>query len=123
MIDEVLAELQRGYKQGCWMWFIFPQIKGLGTSWMAERYAISSRAEAEAYLEHPILSLRLIQCTELVTSTAGRSAQQIFGYVDTLKFRSSMTLFASVGPQFDVFSSALKKYFDGRPDQLTLDRL
>jgi uncharacterized protein (DUF1810 family) len=105
------------------MWFVFPQIKGLGSSWMAEAYAISSKAEAEAYLEHPVLGPRLIECTELVNAVRGRSIEQIFGSVDALKFRSSMTLFGGVPSNYGAFSAALSKYFGGSPDPLTLDRL
>lgn len=106
------------------MWFIFPQLKGLGSSWMADKYGISSRAEAEAYLAHPVLGPRLVQCTRLVNSVEGPSIEQIFGSVDTLKFRSSMTLFAAVARDANVFAEALQKYFAGRrTDRLTLDRL
>ena len=123
VFDHVRSELLRGEKEGHWMWFVFPQIKGLGSSWMAQAYAISSRAEAKAYLAHPILGPRLIECTELVNAVGGRSIEQIFGSVDTLKFRSSMTLFREVAPNCDAFSAALNKYFGGSPDPLTLDRL
>jgi uncharacterized protein (DUF1810 family) len=122
VFDDVRSELQRGDKEGHWMWFVFPQIAGLGSSLMARRFAISSRAEAEAYLAHPILGPRLIECTELVNAVEGRSIEQIFGPVDTLKFRSSMTLFAEVAA-CGMFIAALRKYFAGRPDRLTLDRL
>ncbi len=123
VIDHVRSELRRGRKEGHWMWFIFPQIKGLGSSWMAERYAISSRGEADAYLAHEILGPRLIECTQLVNAVEGRTAEQIFGSIDTLKFRSCMTLFDAVAPDREPFSHALRKYFEGRPDRLTLDRL
>src|SRR5215469_10785867 len=93
VFEAVLSELRRGDKEGHWMWFIFPQIKGLGTSGMSQRFAISSRAEAEAYVTHSVLGPRLIQCTELVNAVEGRSAERIFGPVDAMKFRSSMTLF------------------------------
>ncbi len=119
----VRAELQRGSKEGHWMWFIFPQLKGLGHSSMAEKFGISSRAEAEAYLQHPILGPRLTECTELVNRVNGRSIEQILGYPDNLKFRSSMTLFNQVAPANKVFEDALQKYFDGKPDQLTINRL
>jgi uncharacterized protein (DUF1810 family) len=119
----VRAELQRGSKTGHWMWFVFPQLKGLGHSSMAEKFSISSRAEAEAYLQHPILGPRLTECTELVNLVNGRSIEQILGYPDNLKFRSSMTLFNQVAPANKVFTDALQKYFDGQPDQLTLNRL
>lgn len=120
---QVRAELQRGSKEGHWMWFVFPQLKGLGHSSMAEKFGISSRAEAEAYLQHPILGPRLTECTELVNLVNGRSIEQILGYPDNLKFRSSMTLFNQVAPANRVFTDALQKYFDGLPDQLTLNRL
>jgi uncharacterized protein (DUF1810 family) len=123
VFEEVRAELRRGCKEGHWMWFVFPQIKGLGYSWMAQKFGISSRAEAEAYLAHPILGSRLIECTRLVNLVEGRSIEAIFGDVDTLKFRSSMTLFAQVAGDSSVFADALRKYFAGRADQLTLDRL
>jgi len=119
----VLSELRQGSKQGHWMWFIFPQLKGLGSSRMADKYGISSLAEAEAYLAHPVLGPRLVQCTRLVNSVEGPSIEQIFGSVDTLKFRSSMTLFAAVSRDASVFAEALCKYFAGRTDRLTLDRL
>lgn len=123
VFDEVRAELRRGDKEGHWMWFVFPQLKGLGHSRMSQRFGISSRAEAEAYLVHPILGPRLRECTELVTLVEDRSVEEIFGEVDALKFRSSMTLFAQVAAQGSVFTGALQKYFSGKPDQLTLDRL
>src|ERR1700674_3235264 len=95
--EDVLMELRRGCKQGHWMWFVFPQIKGLGHSSMARKFGISSRAEAEAYLAHPILGSRLTECTQLVNLVEGRSIEEIFGDVDAMKFRSSMTLFSQVG--------------------------
>ena len=93
--EQVCAELHAGRKRSHWMWFIFPQLKGLGHSETARKFAISSRQEAEAYLQHPILGPRLRRCTQLVTEVEGRSIEQIFGYPDDLKFHSSMTLFAS----------------------------
>lgn len=123
VFDEVRAELRAGRKQTHWMWFVFPQIKGLGSSWMAEEYGISSREEAQAYLAHPILGSRLRECTQLVNLVNGRSIEQIFGYPDYLKFRSSMTLFASAASDDTVFQRALDKYFEGRPDSRTLDLL
>jgi len=121
--DEVCAELRKGDKRGHWMWFIFPQIKGLGHSATADRFAISSREEAVAYLEHPLLGARLRECSRLVTLVEGRSISQILGYPDDLKFRSSMTLFASVTTDHRVFLDALQKYFGGEFDGLTLERL
>jgi len=105
------------------MWFIFPQIQGLGHSPMAQTYAISSLAEATAYLVHPILGPRLRECTRLVNAIEGRSIEEIFGYPDDLKFRSSMTLFAHATSDNEVFLAALKKFFDGECDRLTLERL
>jgi uncharacterized protein (DUF1810 family) len=105
------------------MWFIFPQIKGLGHSQLASRFAISSLEEAEAYLKHPILGSRLRECTRLVNLVEGRSIDEIFGYPDDLKFRSSMTLFARATPDNQVFNEALRKYFGAEPDRSTLERL
>ncbi len=120
VFGEVCAELAAGHKRSHWMWFIFPQLRGLGTSPMAERYAIGSLAEARAYLEHPLLGERLRRCTELVNRIEGRSAQEIFGYPDYLKFRSSMTLFArAAAGTMEPFSEALAKYFAGEEDPLT----
>jgi uncharacterized protein (DUF1810 family) len=119
----VCRELQNGRKQSHWMWFIFPQLKGLGHNAMAEQYGIASRAEAEAYLAHVVLGARLRRCTKLVVAVEGRSAEEIFGFPDDMKFRSSMTLFAGVDAPGSVFSDALKKYFGGKPDQLTVERL
>jgi uncharacterized protein (DUF1810 family) len=123
VFEEVLLELQGGDKEGHWMWFIFPQMKGLGSSAMSQRSAISSRAEAEAYLAHAILGPRLIQCTELVNAVQGRSAERIFGSIDAVKFRSSMTLFREVSRPDSVFAEALRKYFAGEPDARTLKLL
>ena len=119
----VLAELRHGRKTSHWMWFIFPQLKGLGHSATAEEYGIGSRDEAEAYLQHPILGARLRECTELVNQVENRSIEQIFGYPDDLKFRSSMTLFAHVAPQDRIFQDAIEKYFGGERDRLTLQYL
>ncbi len=123
LYQEVLTELRLGRKQGHWMWFIFPQLKGLGHSWMAARFGIASRAEARAYLAHPLLGSRLVECTQLVNNMEGRSIPEIFGDVDALKFRSSMTLFAQVAEQPNVFTEAFARYFSGQPDTLTLERL
>ena len=112
--SSVCAELRRGRKQSHWMWFVFPQLRGLGSSAMAAKFAIASRQEAEAYLEHPILGPRLRECTRLVNLVEGRPIDQIFGYPDDLKFRSSMTLFASVeGGDTQIFKDALQRYFAG----------
>ena len=121
--DTVCAELRNGRKESHWMWFIFPQLRGLGHSQMAIKYGVSSRQEAEAYLKHPILGPRLRECTRLVNLVEGRSINQILGCPDDLKFRSSMTLFASVTPDNHIFTAALQKYFGGEPDRLTLERL
>ena len=120
---QACAELREGLKRSHWMWFIFPQIQGLGSSSMATLYAISSRAEAAAYLAHPLLGPRLRECTRLVNEVAGRSIEEIFGYPDDLKFRSSMTLFSQAAGDRQVFLDALQKYFAGEPDPLTLQRL
>ncbi|PNG25482.1 DUF1810 domain-containing protein [Methylocella silvestris] len=117
------AELQRGRKATHWMWFIFPQIAGLGSSAMAQRYAMSGRAEAQAYLRHMILGPRLKSCAEIVNALEGGSAAEIFGYPDMLKFQSSMTLFAATAEDNRVFLEALRKYFGGGQDQATLERL
>jgi len=119
----VVEELQRGRKSSHWMWFIFPQISGLGRSATAKNFAIRSGDEARAYLDHPLLGERLIKCTRLVNNVSERTAAQIFGYPDELKFRSSMTLFNAVNNHIPVFAQALEQYFEGEPDQLTLDIL
>ncbi|OQW38225.1 MAG: calpastatin [Nitrospira sp. SG-bin2] len=118
--DAVLDELRSGRKASHWIWFIFPQITGLGHSEMAQRFAITSLDEARAYLQHPTLGPRLRACTQLVLDVNGRSAEEIFGYPDHLKFRSCMTLFLTAAPDHTLFNNALLKYFDGKPDQLTL---
>lgn len=119
----VLAELREGRKRTHWMWFIFPQIRGLGQSEIAQRFSIGSLYEAEAYFGHPILGSRLKQCTELVNSVQSRAIEDIFGYPDHLKFRSCVTLFAQAAPGEKVFVVALEKYFDGAPDEFTISRL
>jgi uncharacterized protein (DUF1810 family) len=123
VFEEVRGELRRGRKTGHWMWFVFPQIAGLGTSATARRYAISSRDEAAAYLRHPVLGPRLRECTRLVTAVQGSTAHGIFGYPDNLKFRSSLTLFAHATADSGVFTDALRKFFAGEPDPMTLARL
>jgi uncharacterized protein (DUF1810 family) len=122
VFDQVCAELRRGRKTSHWMWFIFPQIRGLGHSEMAVEYAISSRQEAEAYLKHPLLGTRLRECVQLVNRVEGRSVEQIFGYPDHLKFHSSITLFAATADN-QIFKDALEKYFGGKLDPLTMERL
>lgn len=121
--DAVCAELRSGRKRGHWIWFVFPQLRGLGSSNMATVFGISSRQEAVAYLDHPVLGPRLRECTRLVNLVEGRAIDQIFGYPDDLKFRSSMTLFASASSDSQVFKDALLKYFGGEFDPLTLARL
>ena len=121
--DEVCSELRAGCKTSHWMWFIFPQIQGLGHTSTARKYAVSSRKEAEAYLAHPLLGPRLRECTQLVNSVQGRSIDQIFGFPDNLKFRSCMTLFALATTENKAFLAALEKYFGGEKDALTIERL
>lgn len=120
--DEVCSELRDGYKRTHWMWFIFPQIKGLGHSPTANLFAITSLEEAKAYLNHPILGARLRECTRLVILVEGRNIHDIFGYPDDMKFRSSMTLFAQTTDN-QIFKDTLTKYFDGNPDPKTLELL
>jgi uncharacterized protein (DUF1810 family) len=120
VFDQVLTELREGRKRSHWMWFIFPQIAGLGFSDMARRFAISGQDEAAAYLQHEILGPRLKQCADLVNQVSGRTIDQIFGYPDDLKFHSSVTLFASVAPGEQVFRVSLEKYFSGERDSATL---
>jgi uncharacterized protein (DUF1810 family) len=121
--DQVCRELQQGLKMTHWMWFIFPQIEGLSSSAMSRRFAIASLEEAAAYLDHSVLGRRLVQCTEFVINTSGRTLKQILGPTDNMKFRSCMTLFAHTTASNKVFEDALQRYFSGRYDQLTLDRL
>ena len=120
---QVCRELRQGRKQGHWMWYIFPQLKGLGQSFMANRFGISGADEARAYLTHSILGPRLAECTSLVNGVEGVSADRIFGYPDTMKFRSSMTLFAHVSPGSNVYADALEKYYGGEPGPLTLEMI
>jgi len=121
--ERACEELRRGRKQSHWMWFIFPQIRGLGHSPMANKYGIASLEEAEAYMRHPILGPRLKNCVEIVLKIENRSAEQVFGKPDDLKFRSCLTLFTRVGEENQIFKDALQKYFAGKPDQMTIDRL
>lgn len=120
---QVCEELRRGRKATHWMWFVFPQFAGLGRSAMAQRFAIAACAEAEAYLAHPVLGVRLLECSRLVHDVSGRTAHAIFGSPDDLKFRSSMTLFAQVAGPDSIFAGNLHKYFDGVADPATLARL
>jgi uncharacterized protein (DUF1810 family) len=126
--ERVVAELRAGAKVSHWMWFVFPQVAGLGLSAMSREYAISSADEARAYLAHPVLGPRLRECARIVADTEGRSAERIFGPVDAVKLRSSMTLFAAAAEDGDgdgaaVFRAVLAKYFGGVPDEATLARL
>ena len=116
----VIAELRQGSKRGHWMWFIFPQLKGLGRTAQSNFFGISSVQEAAAYLQHPVLGPRLIECTQLVNAIEGRSAEDIFGEIDAMKFRSSMTLFAHATPENQIFTGAVGKYYAGEFDPLTL---
>ncbi|MCD5996540.1 DUF1810 domain-containing protein [Pseudomonas sp. CDFA 602] len=120
VLQQVEAELQAGKKRSHWMWFVFPQISGLGRSDMAQRYAISGLDEARAYLQHPVLGPRLEHCATLVASRADRSARDIFGSPDDLKLHSSMTLFALVAPGNAAFQDVLDGFFDGEPDPMTV---
>jgi uncharacterized protein (DUF1810 family) len=119
----VIEELEAGEKRSHWMWFIFPQIRGLGRSSTAREFAISGRDEARAYLLHSILGPRLVECTELVLHIRGRSLAEVFGSPDDMKFRSSMTLFAQVAPEQAMFLEAIRRYCDGDLDPLTLQEL
>jgi uncharacterized protein (DUF1810 family) len=121
--EQVRRELRSGQKESHWMWFIFPQLRGLGHSEMASLYGISGRDEAKVYWEHPVLGPRLRECTELVNRVEGRSIGEIFGYPDDLKFRSSMTLFALSLSENQIFRDALEKYFGGEMDRVTAERL
>ena len=121
-IARALSELRRGRKTSHWMWFVFPQVAGLGRSPTAQYYAISSLDEARAYLAHPVLGPRLTQSAELVAGLRDLSAEEVFGGIDAMKLRSSMTLFARAAPDNDVFERVLGQYFGGEPDAQT-DRL
>jgi uncharacterized protein (DUF1810 family) len=123
VITEVRAELKAGCKTTHWMWFVFPQLAGLGFSQRAQFYGIASLEEARAYLAHLVLGPRLLECIGLVNSVEGRTAHDIFGSPDDMKFRSSMTLFALADPDAPAFGAALAKYFDGRRDPRTLELL
>jgi uncharacterized protein (DUF1810 family) len=121
--DRAIDELRRGRKQSHWMWYVFPQIGGLGSSQMAEKYAISSLAEATAYVAHPVLGPRLVAAAKELTSIDSHDPVQVVGAVDSLKLRSSMTLFEKAAPQEPVFSQVLGQYYGGRRDEATLERL
>jgi uncharacterized protein (DUF1810 family) len=121
--DRVQAELRRGRKSSHWMWFVFPQLAGLGSSSTARAYALSGLDEARAYLAHPVLGPRLREAAQLAVAVPGRTASEVFGYPDDLKLRSSMTLFARAAPDNAVFADVLDRYFDGAPDPRTVDLL
>ncbi|MCC6174308.1 MAG: DUF1810 domain-containing protein [Chloroflexi bacterium] len=121
--DSAVDELRRGRKTSHWMWFVFPQIAGLGRSEMSQRYAISSLEEAKAYLKHPVLGPRLRECTSLVAQAQARSAEQIFGSIDAQKLQSSMTLFLRAAPDEASFKEVLDQYFGGKADAATDRRL
>jgi len=121
--DQVRRELQAGRKESHWMWFIFPQIAGLGQSPMSIRFAIASLDEAKAYLAHSVLGPRLRECARLALEVEGKSAREIFGSIDATKFRSSITLFARAAPDESVFRRCIDKYFGGDPDPATLARI
>jgi uncharacterized protein (DUF1810 family) len=117
--ERAVAELRRGAKTSHWMWFVFPQVAGLGHSPTAQRYAISSVAEARAYLSHPVLGPRLAECAAIVAELTGRTAQQVFGGIDAMKLRSSMTLFLLADPARPVFRQVLDQYYGGATDEAT----
>jgi uncharacterized protein (DUF1810 family) len=119
VIEAVLDELRAGHKASHWMWFVFPQMRGLGSSSMAQRYALGSAQEARAYHQHSVLGARLRECTRLVLELRGRRVEQIFGFPDELKFRSCMTLFSQVAPEEPLYRTALEQYFAGEPDPRT----
>ena len=120
VIEAVRTELRAGRKRSHWMWFVFPQLRGLGASAMADRYGIASADEARAYLAHPVLGPRLRECCALVLAVEGQTIDRILGYPDNLKFRSCLTLFEAVAPQEPVFRQCLDKYYGGRADPKTL---
>ena len=121
--EEIVQELKNGEKVTHWMWYVFPQITGLGYSSTAKFFAIQDREEAQAYLDHPVLSERLLECTNIVRAHQGKTAVDIFGNVDAMKFRSSMTLFMSISGRDSVYQEAIDKYCEGEPDRKTLDIL
>jgi uncharacterized protein (DUF1810 family) len=121
--EDVVDELRRGRKTGHWIWFIFPQVAGLGNSFMSERFAIASLDEARDYLAHPILGERLRECAGLVLETSGRTAEQIFGSIDAMKLRSCMTLFHRAAPEETIFAQVLDRYYGGVMDEATDARL
>jgi uncharacterized protein (DUF1810 family) len=120
---DVIGELRRGRKTGHWIWFIFPQIAGLGQSAMSQRFAIGSLDEAAAYVAHPVLGARLRECVAIVLSTRGRTAEEIFGPIDARKVRSCMTLFGRAAPDEPLFGQVLDRFYDGIADEATIARL
>lgn len=123
MYERAVSELRAGQKAGHWMWYIFPQIAGLGVTPNSRKFAISSLHEAQAYLQHPILGPRLTKCAQTVMNIDGKDATEIFGPLDAMKLRSSMTLFMSASPDEHIFRAVLDKYFNGSPDEATISRL
>ncbi|MGY1703601.1 DUF1810 domain-containing protein [Geodermatophilus sp. SYSU D00697] len=121
--EQALAELRAGAKRSHWMWFVFPQVAGLGRSPAAQHYAISGLPEAQAYLDHPVLGPRLVECAQALLDLGTSDAVRVLGPVDALKLRSSMTLFARAEPEAAVFGEVLERFFDGQPDEATLTRL
>jgi uncharacterized protein (DUF1810 family) len=121
--ERVCSELRQGRKTSHWMWFVFPQIAGLGVSEMSRRFSISSLTEARGYLDHPILGPRLEECSRLVCAIEGKTIRDILGFPDDMKFRSCMTLFSCAAERPGIFEKALEKYFSGEPDALTLERI
>jgi uncharacterized protein (DUF1810 family) len=121
--DDVLSELRSGRKTTHWMWFVFPQLASLGRSATAKFYGLRDLQEARAYVEHPVLGPRLVQCCELLTSIRDRDAVDIFGNVDAMKLRSCLTLFMTAAPEHAVFSECMDRFFGGEPDALTVGQL
>ena len=121
--ESVVTELKTGRKTTHWMWFVFPQLEGLGQSAMARQYAIHSRAEAVGFLNHPILGVRLLECTNLMLAAKSKSTFQILGTPDDLKFKSCMTLFAAIAGDHPIFDRALTRFYGGKPDMRTLELL
>jgi len=121
--EDALAELRAGNKRSHWSWYVFPQVRGLGSSPMSVRYSINSKDEASAFLAHPVLGARLRECVSAMLAHRGLSASRILGDIDAQKFRSCLTLFAQAAPSEPLFDEALKKYFDGVPDSKTLSLL
>ena len=120
---QAMAELRAGRKHSHWMWYVLPQLRGLGLSGMAQRYGIASMDEARAYLGHPVLGARLRECVAAMNALPGSNARQVLGSIDALKFRSCLTLFGVVAPEEDLFQAALDKFYAGKPDPQTLELL